>query len=112
MDSDKDGIIEVETVRLRDFLNKKVDFLKIDIEGAEINVLKDSSDLLHNVENLFVEYHSFVGMEQELPELLQIIKNAGFRTHITAPGITSLHPFINLTVSSKMDNQLNIYCFR
>ena len=112
MDSDKDGIIEVETVRLRDFLNKKVDFLKIDIEGAEINVLKDSSDLLHYVDNLFVEYHSFVGMEQELPELLQIIKNAGFRTHITAPGLTSPHPFINLTVSSKMDNQLNIYCFR
>ena len=30
------SIIEVETVRLRNYLDRKVDFLKIDIEGAPI----------------------------------------------------------------------------
>ena len=38
---DTDQIIEVETIRLRKFLDRKVDFLKIDIEGAEVQVLAD-----------------------------------------------------------------------
>jgi len=32
--------------------------LKIDIEGAEYDVLKDCEDSLENVKNIFVEYHS------------------------------------------------------
>src|SRR5581483_9772890 len=37
---------EVETVRLRDFLDRPVDLLKIDIEGAETEVLRDCADRL------------------------------------------------------------------
>src|SRR5688572_17860994 len=32
---DFENILQVQTIRLKDFLNTKVDFLKIDIEGAE-----------------------------------------------------------------------------
>jgi hypothetical protein len=89
-----------------------VDFLKIDIEGAETKVLEDCADLLFNVDKLFVEYHSFIGMEQPLPEIFGILKNAGFRLHISAPGLTSNSPFIELRTYSNMDNQLNIYGIR
>ena len=34
----------VPCVRLRDLLNEEIDFLKIDIEGAEYEVLKDCAD--------------------------------------------------------------------
>ena len=108
-DFDKDHILQVETVRLRKFLNKKVDFLKMDIEGAEIEVLDDIRDLLGNVDKIFVEFHSFVGKEQMLPEILTILKNAGFRVTIHHIGIYSPNPFVSVLNYSNMDLQLNIY---
>ena len=57
IDTDKEKIIEVKALRLRDYLNRNVDFLKIDIEGAECEVLEDCQDDLKNVQNIFVEYH-------------------------------------------------------
>jgi FkbM family methyltransferase len=106
------NIIEVETIRLRDFLKKKVDFLKIDIEGAENEVLHDIADKLGCVERIFVEFHSFIGQEQFLPEILSILKNAGFRLHLTSPGLVSRSPFIEITTYAGMDNQVNIYGHR
>lgn len=111
MNLDTEQIIEVETIRLRKFLDRKVDFLKIDIEGAEVEVLHDISDLLVNVERIFVEYHSFVEKEQMLPEILAMLKDAGFRLHVSSPGLISLSPFLKLNTYAGMDNQLNIYGF-
>lgn len=111
-DSDKENIISVETIRLKDFIDKKVSFLKIDIEGAEYEVLRDAAENLTNVKNIFVEYHSFVGQEQKLPEILTILKNAGFRLHISAPGLVSANPYVSISKYAGMDNQLNIFGYR
>jgi FkbM family methyltransferase len=53
--------IKIDSVRLKYFLEKEdlVDMLKMDIEGAEVEVLKDCSGTLNRVGNLFIEYHSF-----------------------------------------------------
>lgn len=110
--SEAANTISVETVRLKDFLNGTVSFLKMDIEGSEFEVLKDAAENLRNVENIFVEYHSFSDKEQMLPELLTILKNAGFRLHIAAPGLVSENPFMSITEYAGMDNQLNIFGFR
>jgi FkbM family methyltransferase len=40
---------------IQDF--KHIDFLKLDIEGAELHVLQDISSELHRVKHLFIEYH-------------------------------------------------------
>jgi hypothetical protein len=93
-------------------LNRDIDFLKIDIEGAEFEVLNDSIDMLHNVKNIFIEFHSFVGQEQKLPEILNVLKIAGFRLHISAPGLVSTSPLFELQQYAGMDNQINIYGFR
>ncbi len=61
---------KVQTVRLREYLNRPVDLLKLDIEGAETAVIQDCQDLLFNVKNLFVEYHSFVNDPQRLPIII------------------------------------------
>jgi len=107
-----DNLVEIKTIRLRPFLEEPVDFLKIDIEGAETNVLNDCRDLLSNVQNLFVEYHSFISEKQSLSKILGILSEAGFRTYITSPGFTSRKPFIQRNVSANMDMQLNIYAYR
>lgn len=101
----------VQTARLRDYLDRRVDLLKIDIEGAETEVLKDCVDVLGNVDNLFVEYHSFVDGPQTLHEITDILAKAGFRLHIHPP-VTSPQPFIRRNVHLGMDMQLNIFAFR
>lgn len=102
---------EVETVRLRDYLSTRVDFLKIDIEGAEFDVLADCRDLLGNVENLFLEYHGFGNSSQKLHEMLGWIQEAGFRYHIKEAWRNQTHPFVQKQTVG-LDQQLNIFCYR
>ena len=102
----------VMTTSLRGYLGRLVDFLKIDIEGAETAVMEDCADLLINVKNLFVEYHSFGDKEQKLDTLLGILKKAGFRYYIYNFGVLSHHPFEEKKTYLGMDMQLNIYACR
>ncbi len=104
--------VRVETLRLRDFLIRPVDFLKIDIEGAELEVLRDCRDRLDKVKFLFVEFHSFVDRKQNLESLLECLSSAGFRYQIQSTGAISQHPFISRSDSAGMDMQLNIFAFR
>jgi len=112
LEEDNENIVEINTVSLRDYLNKTVDLLKIDIEGSEIVVLKDCKELLHNVKNLFIEYHSFVNKGQELDTLLEILSMAGFRYYIEHVGVNSAHPFCDRNTYQGMDLQQNIYGYR
>jgi FkbM family methyltransferase len=105
------GSIKVRTTRLRSLLNKTVDFLKIDIEGAEYEVLKDCALELHNVKNLFIEYHSFTEEPQVLNEILYIIKKSGF-TYYIQHETSSNSPFIKVNTIGNMNAQLNIFCYR
>lgn len=101
----------VQTIRLRDYLQEPVDFLKLDIEGAETDVLEDCADVLSNVESLFVEYHSFAGRPQTIHKLTEVLAGAGFRLHIH-PENASPQPFLHRDVYGGMDLQLNIFAFR
>lgn len=109
-DQDKNTIM-VDTVRLKEFLNEPVDFLKIDIEGAEYEVLQDCADKLVNVHDIFVEYHGKSGHPQMIGELLILLKSAGFRVYVSEAWENIKHPFIekNLPV---YDMQLNISGYR
>ncbi|MEM9830575.1 MAG: FkbM family methyltransferase [Bacteroidota bacterium] len=103
---------EVETARLKDYLQEPIDFLKIDIEGAEMEVIMDCKDQLHHADRIFIEYHSFVNKAQSLDKILEILKNSGFRYHIQSPGLQSKQPFIKINEMLGMDMQLNIYGFK
>ncbi|MFT6095931.1 MAG: FkbM family methyltransferase [Nonlabens sp.] len=103
---------EIEVTSLKPFLNRKVDFLKIDIEGAEYTVLQDIKDRLNLVDNIFVEYHSFVNQEQKLGEIVSILQKSGFRLHVNSPGLSSVQPFKKINTYNGMDMQLNIYGYR
>lgn len=103
--------IRVPTVRLRELLKRPVDFLKLDIEGAETDVIRDCADLLPNVDHLFVEYHSFAAEKQTLPVLMNIMADAGFRVHVHEE-VTSPQPFLKRPDNVGMDLQLNIFAYR
>lgn len=102
----------VQTIKLKDYLhNNYVDFLKIDIEGAETAVLKDCENELKQVERIFVEYHSFENKKQSLHEILRILDTAGFRIH-ALPVSTTEQPFIKRNSYLGIDMQFNIFGFR
>jgi FkbM family methyltransferase len=107
----KDEMIQVQSVRLGNFLNQKVDFLKIDIEGAEYEVLQDCEEGLEKVDYIFVEYHGKPAKPQMLPELLKIIECAGFRYHIKDANPVR-HPLVKYERNRYYDLQLNIFCYR
>jgi FkbM family methyltransferase len=103
--------IKVKTTRLRDLIVKleNISLLKIDIEGAEVEVLNDCKDVLNNCENIFVEYHSFYGQKQELDKILQILTNLNFRYQIKE-AFTRSKPFLdNDSFNGEMDFQANIF---
>lgn len=104
--------VQVQTVRLADYLQEPVDFLKLDIEGAEYTVLKDCEPLLKNVQNIFVEYHSFVNQEQKLEEILAMLKKAGFRYHLKQ-SFSQKRPFVDqLLACENMDMAITVFGYR
>lgn len=111
-DDTADGRIKIKALQLSKFLDRPVDLLKIDIEGAEYEVLKQCESVLYNVGRIFVEYHSAVNKEQRLDEILALLKNAGFRYYIQHIGISSDHPFVFINTYLGMDLQLNIFAYR
>ncbi|MGI8600881.1 MAG: FkbM family methyltransferase [Chitinophagaceae bacterium] len=112
--SQTSNTVNVKAIRLKNYLNKKVDFLKIDIEGAEFEVIKDIKDELSLVENLFLEYHGRFDQNNELVEMLQIVSNAGFNFYIKEAASIYSHPFIHYKLEQprNYDVQLNIFCFK
>ncbi|HZE85437.1 MAG TPA: FkbM family methyltransferase [Puia sp.] len=104
---------EVKAIRLKDFLNRRVDFLKIDIEGAEFDVIKDISAEMHNIGNLFIEYHGAFKQNHELSELLDLIGKNGFSYYIKEASPVYETPFYRHgNANIPYDIQLNIFCFR
>lgn len=106
-----DRLIQTPCVRLRDLLCERVDFLKVDVEGAELELLADCRDLLGNVEQLFVEYHSFADRPQRLDELLLLLREVGFRYDIKEE-FGSPKPFVETRTQVGFDLQLSIACHR
>lgn len=103
--------VSVKTVCLGDFLEHEVDFLKIDIEGAEVDVVLEAASKLFQVKTLCIEYHSFLGKEQRLGEMLEAIRKAGLRYHIVAEAFSE-YPLLELKAEFGMDQRLIIWGFR
>lgn len=105
-------IVTIPSIRLFDFLkDQHIDFLKMDIEGAEFEVINDCKELLENVDNIFIEYHSFEAQEQKLSELLDILKKSGFRYQVHT-NYASKNPFLRQEARNGKDLLLNIFGYR
>ena len=111
--TDASKIISVKTIRLKDVIGSfdHIDFLKIDIEGAEVEVLKDCQEMLANVKHLFVEFHSFYTEEQDLQVILDVLTKSGFRYYLE-PVLKRKKVFLNKKGKHSMDNQVNVFAYR
>lgn len=83
--------ILVPSRKLSDFVQGPIDFLKIDVEGAEHRILCDlvASGKLEFVRQMVIEYHHHIGEQRSrLAGFLQQLEQAGFEYQIHA----SLYP--------------------
>ena len=103
---------KTKSVRLRDLLTEKIDFLKIDIEGAEYEVLVDCESKLSFVENLFIEYHGNYNEMYKLNKILNILIENNFKYYIKEAGVTFEHPFYDRENIYDFNIQLNIFAFK
>ena len=71
----------VEAMILSEHINEEVDFLKIDIEGAELEVIEELSNAgkLRHVKQMAIEYHHHVMNESDVfSRMLRVLEDAGF----------------------------------
>jgi hypothetical protein len=106
------SLTKVTCCRLKSSLDRPIDLLKIDIEGAEYQVLKDISENLHWVSNMFLEYHGSFEQNIELCEIFEIIQKAGMKFYIKEATPVFKTPFKRIESKPPYDVQLNIFCFR
>lgn len=75
--------ITVSSTRLSPHLEEPVHFLKLDIEGPEDSVLEECRDHLHNVQYVFIEFHTGNGLPiSRLGKILKILDETGFTYQI------------------------------
>ncbi len=75
--------ITVPCVPLSDYLRGPVDFLKLDIEGAEWEVLEEAAPWLPNVGQMFCEFHQGGGLGSErLARILALLETADFDVQV------------------------------
>ena len=83
----KDKFINIEEINFAEYLNdlnKKVELIKVDIEGYEIELINDLIDkgALNNVGKVYLETHevSFIDLEEPTKLLKKRIKNNGLES--------------------------------
>lgn len=103
---------EVTTVRLKDFITDNIDFLKIDIEGAETIVLNDCQNDLHKANNIFFEYHGYIDRPQNLHELLSFLQKNCFHYYIKESS-TREKPYVDRwLICEAFDMAINIFAYK
>lgn len=108
---DSAAAVTVQAVDILDLLELRADFLKMDIEGAESDVIQHAFDKISaNVDRFFFEWHSFRDASQRLGAILKQFEEAGFRYHIKEAS-TRMSPF-STTPPGPMDSQLDVFVFR
>ncbi len=77
----------VEATRLSRYINSTVNFLKMDIEGSELSVLKElkESGKLQYIKQMVIEYHHHIIEHEDLGStILTLLEDAGFGYQIEA----------------------------
>jgi FkbM family methyltransferase len=75
------GSIMVDVVPLSSLVDGTVDLIKLDVEGAETEVIKDvvDSGVIDAVEVIILEYHHHLGGDDDhMSQVLALLENAGF----------------------------------
>jgi FkbM family methyltransferase len=99
------GPIKVPGRKLSEFIEGPVDFLKLDVEGAEHRVLRDlvSAGKLESIRQMVVEYHHRIGQQKSrLAGFLNELERAGFeyQIHASLYPVTSKNVFQDILIAA------------
>ncbi|MGA7838409.1 MAG: FkbM family methyltransferase [Ignavibacteriaceae bacterium] len=103
------GGIRVDSVSLRNLLlnEEKIDLIKMDIEGAEVDVIIDCNETLKIADKIFIEFHSWMNNRKRLDLLLKTLHDNGFSYFIES--ISNLSsPLLGSNITGS-NLQLNIF---
>jgi len=76
----------VQTVDLARYLTDPVDLLKIDIEGAEYELIAHLAERLQNVKNIIIECHFDQSKIVPFGDMLRVLAAAGFMVSVNSFG--------------------------
>ena len=79
--------VSVPSERLSQSVDAPIDLLKLDVEGAELEVIDElkTSNKLELIKAMHLEYHHNIpGDDKKLSSLLSVIELAGFRYQLTS----------------------------
>ncbi len=95
------GSGEIEVVRLSDHIEGRVDFLKLDVEGAETSVISElaESGKLGSIEQMAIEYHHHLSdAGDSLSVILGMLEEAGFGYSLAARAPTYAHEYQDVLI--------------
>jgi FkbM family methyltransferase len=74
-------------VKASDYIDEAVDLLKMDVEGAEMDVMRElaQSGKLEYVKAMVMEYHHHIRSEDSLSEMLRLLEENSFGYDLRAP---------------------------
>ncbi len=104
---------KIESIDFNEFLSgfETIDFIKIDIEGAEKILVPNCFDNLSKCNNIFIEYHTSYQESQNLSEILNGFEKRGYKYFIKSENKRE-SPFINRNEKKAFDLQLNIFLYK
>jgi FkbM family methyltransferase len=82
--------VTVPALRLSDLVDGPVDLLKLDVEGAEHQIMSEmaSSGALADVHSIAMEYHHHIDPDvDQMSEMLALLERSGFAYHVTSGGL-------------------------
>jgi len=94
---------KVRTLLLSSYVQETVDFLKLDVEGEEYNVLHEIQNKLKYIQEMCVEFHGVNKINKNsLDEIVTLLQNAGFRVDVNFKKLRDYFPanLLNWAVSS------------
>jgi FkbM family methyltransferase len=97
--------IKVPARKLSDFIEGDVDFVKIDVEGAEHRILKDlvQSGKIRFIRQMVIEYHHRIGQNKSsLAQFLAMLEQSGFeyQIHAVLYPVTSTTTFQDILIDA------------
>ena len=73
-------------IDLKDYISQPIDLIKMDIEGAEFDVIPHLSNKLHYIQNILLECHINTNEIDKFSILLNELGKAGFQVSIGVLG--------------------------
>lgn len=84
-DPKKYDTVRIHAKRLSPFITRPIEVLNLDIEGAEGAVLKEIEHKLHLVRKIFMEYHGSSNPDNNLEDILSVLKKHKFTFSVYHP---------------------------